>query len=116
MKRKGKLIALSLILLFVAAGGFGLWAYWELRSPIAHDKARTYIEINRGLAPSQILEKLATEGIIRRVWPLLAYIKLTGAGSRLKAGEYRFPSPISPLGVLNRLEEGEERLSRFTII
>ena len=116
MKRKGKIVALILVLLFVAAGVFVFWTYTELRSPIAHDKVGKYIEISRGLAPSQILDKLAAEGILRRSWPLLAYIKLTGAGSRLKAGEYRFPSPISPLGVLKKLEEGEERLSRFTII
>jgi UPF0755 protein len=34
----------------------------------------------------------------------------------MKAGEYRFPSPISPLGVLKKLEEGEQRLSRLTVI
>jgi UPF0755 protein len=34
----------------------------------------------------------------------------------MKAGEYRFPSPISPLGVLRRLEEGEQRLNRLTIV
>ena len=116
MKRKGKFIALTLVLLCVAAGGFLFWTYRELRAPVAHDKAEKYIEISRGLSPSQIINKLAAEGIIKREWPLLAYIKLTGAGSRLKAGEYRFASPISPLGVLKKLEEGEERLSRFTII
>jgi UPF0755 protein len=47
---------------------------------------------------------------------LRLYIKLTHAGSSLKAGEYRFPSPISPLGVLHKLQEGQQRLSRFTII
>jgi UPF0755 protein len=116
MKRKGKFIALGLLLFCVATGGFLFWTYRELRAPIAHDKADKYIEIPRGLSPSQILNRLASEGILRREWPLLAYIKLTGAGTRLKAGEYRFPSPISPFGVLKKLEEGEERLSRFTII
>jgi UPF0755 protein len=41
---------------------------------------------------------------------------LRGLGPKLKAGEYRFPSPITPLQVLHKLEEGEERLDRFTII
>jgi UPF0755 protein len=116
MKRKGKFIALTLVLLLVAAGGFLFWTYRELRAPVAHDKADKYIEIPRGLSPSQIVSRLASEGIIRREWPLLVYMKWTGAGARLKAGEYRFPSPISPLAVLKKLEEGEERLSRFTVI
>jgi UPF0755 protein len=116
MKRKGKFIALGLLSLCLLIGGFLFWTYRELRAPITHDKAEKYIEIPRGLSPSQIINRLAAEGILKRAWPLLAYIKLTGAGGRLKAGEYRFPSPISPLGVLRKLEEGEERLSRFTII
>ncbi|HJU54447.1 MAG TPA: endolytic transglycosylase MltG [Pyrinomonadaceae bacterium] len=116
MKRKVKFLGLGLLVLCLAAGGFLFWAYRELNVPIEHAKAETYIEIPRGLSPSQIVHKLASEGILNREWPLLAYMKLTGAGARLKAGEYRFPSPISPLGVLRKLEEGEERLSRFTVI
>jgi UPF0755 protein len=41
---------------------------------------------------------------------------MTDSGSRLKAGEYRFPSPVSPLQVLRKLQEGEQRLSRLTVI
>jgi UPF0755 protein len=43
-------------------------------------------------------------------------MRLTGSFTHLKAGEYRFPSPITPLTVLRRLEEGGQRLSRFTVI
>ena len=116
MKTKTKIILLAPILLCLAAGAFLFWTYRELHAPFSHDKADKYIEIPRGLSPSQIVDKLAAEGVIRREWPLLAYIKWTGAGARLKAGEYRFPSPISPLDVLKKLEEGEQRLSRFTVI
>src|SRR3982074_3462503 len=54
--------------------------------------------------------------VIRRTWPLLFYIKLSGSAKLIKAGDYRFPSPISALGVLKKLEEGEQRLSRFAVI
>jgi len=116
MKRKVKFLGLGLLGLCLAAGGFLFWAYRELNAPVAHTKADTYIEIPRGLSPRETVHKLASEGVLAREWPLLVYMKLTGAGARLKAGEYRFPSPISPLGVLKKLEEGEERLSRFTVI
>src|SRR5262249_44062238 len=49
-------------------------------------------------------------------WPILLYLKWTGGGARLKAGEDKFPSPISALEVIHRLEEGEDRLDRFTVI
>ena len=106
------------ILLFVLAGPaiFSLWLYRELHTPVAHGKASDYIEIPRRSNPESITNKLLSEGVIRRTWPLLFYIKITGSAKLIKAGEYRFPSPITPLGVLKKLEEGEQRLSRFTVI
>src|SRR5437762_10378331 len=87
-----------------------------MRSPASHDNANDYIEIPRRSTPESIANQLLSEGVIRRTWPLLLYIKITGSAKLIKAGEYRFPSPITPLGVLKKLEEGEQRLSRFTII
>lgn len=115
MNRK-RIALLIIILLIAAVGGMAYWSYRDLHAPISHSKAGEYIEIPRGSTPTEIVNKLIAEGIIRHSWPLLAYIKWTGAAARLKAGEYRFPSPISPLGVLRKLEEGEQRLSRFTVI
>lgn len=104
------------MLLVIGCAGIAFWAYRELRTPVAHTKSADYIEIPRGSTPAQIISKLHAEGIIGREWPLLVYLKLSGAGARLKAGEYRFPSPISPLAALRQLEEGGQRLNRFTVI
>ncbi len=114
-----KLLRLALLLVFlliIVAGASGFWAYRELHTPHSHQRAAEYIEIPRGSSPSEIIAKLNSTGVIRREWPLLLYMKWTGAGSRLKAGEYRFQTPISPLEVLAKLEEGEERLKKFTVI
>ncbi|MEP6707932.1 MAG: endolytic transglycosylase MltG, partial [Pyrinomonadaceae bacterium] len=88
----------------------------ELHNPITHTHSAEYIVIPRGTSPDVVVRKLVSEGVVRRGWPLLLYIKLSGAGVRLKAGEYRFATPISPLSVLKKLQEGEQRLSRFTVI
>ena len=56
-----------------------------------------------------IISKLTAEGVIKHEWPLKLYLKSTGAGATLKAGEYDFPSPISPLGVLAKLQQGQRR-------
>jgi UPF0755 protein len=117
IKRRTKRLLLVIALILVAASGaFAFWLYREMHQPISHNKASDYIEIPRRSTPESIANKLLSEGVIRRTWPLLLYIKLTGSAKLLKAGEYRFPSPITPLGVLKKLEEGEQRLSRFAVI
>ena len=110
-----RLIILIIIVVVLAVAGFGGWVYYDLRKPVNHAKTGQYIEIPKGSSPTAILRKLTAEGVLKHEWPLMFYLKSTGAGSTLKAGEYRFPSPISPLGVLTKLQEGERRLNRLTV-
>jgi UPF0755 protein len=111
-----RLLAILAIILVCGVAGFSLWLYRELHKPVAHSHATQYVEIPRGSTPDQTIARLSSSGIIGRDWPLRLYIRFSGAGPRMKAGEYRFPTPISPLGVLRKLEEGEQRLARFTVI
>lgn len=111
-----RLIVIALAVVILVAAGFALWTYRELGSPTAHTQSAEYIEIPRGSSPDETVARVASAGVLKRSWPLRLYIKLTGAGPRLKAGQYRFPSPISPFGVLRKLEEGQQRLSRFTVL
>jgi UPF0755 protein len=113
---KKRLLLAGLIVPVVVVGVFGLWFYSELHATVTHGKANDYIEISRKSTPEGIVNKLVSEGVLRRKWPLLLYIKLTGNAKLIRAGDYRFPSPISALGVLKKLEEGEQRLSRFAVI
>ena len=113
LKRVGILLLLIIVLF---AGGLYVWAKQQLETPVLHSQANQYVEIARGSSPDEIISKLNDLGVIRRGWLLRLYVRLSGSGSRMKAGEYRFPSPISPLGVLRKLEEGEQRLNRLTIV
>ena len=111
-----RLLTVLAIILACAAAAFSFWIYRELHRPVSHSLSTQYIEIPRGSTPDEIISRLSSSGVIGRTWPTRLYIRLSGAGPRLKAGEYRFPSPISPLGALRKLEEGEQRLARFTVI
>jgi UPF0755 protein len=100
----------------VAAGATTYWIYSDLHKPISHKKTGQYIEIPKGSSPSGVVKTLSSEGIIKHEWPLMLYLKSTGAGSTLRAGEYDFPSPISPLNALARIQRGQRRLDRLTVI
>lgn len=111
-----RFLLLLTIVSVIAAGASAYWLYSELHKPAPHSLSGQYITIPRGSTPDQTVNQLESSGVIGRGWPLRWYIRLSGAGARLKAGEYRFPTPISPLGVLRKLEEGQQRLDRFTVI
>jgi len=110
-----RLILVIIAVLLVAGGASAGWVYSELRQPISHNKSGQYIEIPRGSSPSAIVKKLADDGVLKSEWPLKLYLRATGRGSTLKAGEYDFPSPVSPMGVLAKLQQGQRRLARLTI-
>lgn len=111
-----RLILLIIVVVVLAVAGLGAWTYSNLHKPITHSKNGQYIDIPKGTSPSAIINKLASEGIIQHEWPLKLYLKLTGKGATLKAGEYDFPSPISPIAVIAKLQQGERRLNRLTLI
>lgn len=113
--RLSRVLLLLFVLVLVGGGLLAFWANRELHAPHEHGQANQYVEIPRGSNPDEIVSRLNSLGVIRHGWLLRLYIRLTGAGPRLKAGEYRFPSPISAAGVLAKLEEGEQRLSRLTV-
>ena len=110
-----RIIFVVIAVIVVAGGAAATWFYSELRQPISHNKSGQYIEIPRGTSPSAIVKKLADEGVLKNEWPLKLYLKVTGRGSTLKAGEYDFPTPVSPLAVLAKLQQGQRRLTRLTI-
>ena len=111
-----RLILLIIVVVVLAVAGLGAWTYSNLHKPITHSKNGQYIDIPKGTSPSAIINKLAAEGVIQHEWPLKLYLKLTGKGATLKAGEYDFPSPISPIAVIAKLQQGQRRLNRLTII
>jgi len=105
-----------IVLIVLGAAGVGFWAYKDLHNPVRHARSEQYVDIPRGSTPAAVVRKLVSEGVIKHEWPLRLYMKVSGTGSRLRAGEYMFPSPISPLGVLRKLQLGEQRVMRLTII
>jgi UPF0755 protein len=111
-----RIILAVLLLMLVAASASAIWVYRDLHTAVRHTRQGQYIEIPRGSSTTTVVNKLADEGVIKHKLPLTLYLKFTNKGSQLKAGEYDFPSPISPLGVFAKLREGEQRLLRLTVI
>jgi UPF0755 protein len=110
-----KILFILFIISIAALGGVSYWIYSSVNKPQAHDKANQFIVIPKGSSPTEIIDKLAAEGILKTSLPTLIYLRTFGDPSKLKAGDYQFDSPISPLQVIKELEKGEERTIKVTI-
>lgn len=92
-----------------------LWFYLSLTTPVEHNSASEYVSIEKGASPSAIISLLSSKGIIKSPLAFRAYLRMTGRSGNLKAGDYRFDSPVTALQVLELLEKGNERTVRLTI-
>ena len=114
MKFKSVLILLF-ILSVLAFGGVSFWLYNSLHKANQHNKSNQFIEIPKGSNPNEVISLLAAEGILAEELPTQIYLRTFGDAEKIKAGEYQFPSPITPLQVLKELEKGVERTVKLTI-
>jgi UPF0755 protein len=101
-------------ILFVVAASFFLWR--ALTTPYrAWDGPRARVEIKRGWNSGTILEKLRQEGVLRDDFVPLVYLKTARRGDSLKAGLYEFETPLSAIGVLDKLIAGDVVMKTVTV-
>ncbi len=99
----------------LVTGGFAFWLYSSLHSPAVHPHAEQYITIEQGMASYRILELLEEQQVIQEPLATKIYLRLFPENAKLEAGDYVFPSPISPMEVLNLLKNGKRRTKALTI-
>ncbi len=110
-----KILFVLFVIALLAVGGVSYWLYSSLNKPHQHARANQFVEIPKGSTPNEIIEKLTNEGVLQNALPVQIYVRSFGDASRLRAGEYQFDSPITPLQVLKELEKGEQRMTKFTV-
>src|SRR5262249_10619007 len=92
-------IALILVIGVIVA----FWVRSTVKSPFEHSEADKIITIGPGMGTQAIISRLGEAGVINHPTALRIYLRFAGGGSGLKAGDYRFASPISPLQVVDKI-------------
>jgi UPF0755 protein len=115
--RRWLLGCLLFLLTLVAAAGLAFW--WirsELRTPYYGAGApEVFVDIPRGASSAAIAAMLGDAGVLRHRLPFILHLRLTGAGRRLQAGEYRFDSPATPIEIADKLIRGDVFFLSVTI-
>ncbi|SEP56162.1 endolytic transglycosylase MltG [Neolewinella agarilytica] len=108
-------LLLLFLLASMAIGGFAYWMYAAIEAPVEHENADRYLTIDQGLGSNSILQILEENNIIQAPLATKLYLRFFDQGTQLQAGDYLFPSPISPKEVLAKLKDGKKRTKALTI-
>ncbi len=112
MKRAVLLVSVVLVVASAAAVG---WMITDVSRPYkGYDGAEQFVEIPPGSSPAAMGRRLAEAGVVRNAAVFRLAVWMRGAGRRLQAGEYRFDSPISAAGVVDRIRRGDVYLQPIT--
>jgi peptidoglycan lytic transglycosylase G len=104
-----------LLIVIIGIGAFALWVRKTVTTPVEHQAADRIVTIDPGTGTQAIIARLAEAGVVSHPLALKIYLRITGRGGNLKAGDYKFASPISPLQVVEKIRRGEVDLERVTI-
>lgn len=114
MKRLARLVGTLVLAAGIAAlvGGIWFWNAFNAAGPLADEKI---LLIPKGSGVAAIADQLVHEGVIGSALVFKLGVKLTGKNQPLQAGEFRFPTAVSPRGAMQVLIEGKSVLHRLTI-
>jgi len=108
------LAALGLLLALGAVGALAV--RHDLASPyLGYEGPEIFVEVPPGASGRGIARLLEQEGVVPSAPLLRLYLRATGLGSRMQAGEYRFSRPLSPMEAVDRLVRGDVFLHRLTV-
>ena len=102
-----------LVLVVAVVGGY---ATWYVATPLGMRSLPTEVEIPRGAGFRAVAEQLERAGIAlrRNEFELLA--RVMGRERDIKAGNYHFPAPLTPLDLLGKLTRGDVTQAELRLI
>jgi len=117
-----KKVLLGLLMMAVLAGGAAAgFSYWRLQrlrefasEPFGSPDAKVVL-VPPGTNPRALGWLLQQAGVVKSAEQFYALVRLENAAMKLRAGEYEFRGPLTPVDVLQRIEEGKVKTYRFTV-
>ena len=99
-------LGLRIGVVVLAAAAAAGWCGWRLTRPYQGFSGETFVEFPRGTGSRALAASLAEAGVVRSRWDFLL-ARLLSPMRRLRAGEYRFDRPASPIEVFDRIARGD---------
>lgn len=117
---KKVLIALVVLVVLAIVGVFGYFYVFDRRvesfvtAPFGTPDTKT-VEIPPGTPAPLVAKMLADAKVISNDDLAVAYLKRDKLGAKLKAGEYEFTGPLTPVQVFELVMSGKVKMHHFTV-
>lgn len=115
MVKKRKIYIILIAVLVVLCTPI-LYFLISLQGVQAYSGKQKIVTIPSNTTTQKIAEMLEEEGLIKNSFTFTLYAKLTGKGSKLKAGKYQFTYGQSVGEIMNQIEEGKVYKDTFTLV
>lgn len=109
-----RLLGVTFLLLLLAGGAGGYYAYSQLAPPANQSKEAVYL-VKQGETLYGISEALAKKQIVRNPQALRLLARVKGNSGQLHTGFYRFKSSMSASEILERLTTGKTEKIPYTV-
>ena len=103
-------------LLLLAAIAVGGYATWYVASPVSLARLPAEVEIPRGAGLRTAIEQLERGGVAVRGAEFEVLARLLGRERAIKAGNYQFVQPLTPIDLLNKLTRGDVTQAEVRLI
>ncbi len=114
--RPGRSALVGLVVFLALSLGFLFaWIDWARTPRGSRGAGPVIVRVEPGSPAREVARVLAERNLVRPAWAFAWWLRLAGAAGRIRAGEYRFDPPVSPVQVARRLLEGRTRLVPVTI-
>jgi UPF0755 protein len=100
------------LLALAVAAGLYYYANQELRM----ERSPVTFELRAGSSLRNVAAQLTKAGVIGRPELFEVLARLLGESAKLKAGNYEFSPPLTPLGLLHRITRGDVTLVAVTFV
>jgi UPF0755 protein len=115
-KRQAALAFVFLVIFIVGIPTFAAMLTWVwITEPYkGYSVSEEFVTIQPGATANEIEQGLLAGGVIRDRWRFRAALWWTGTSTSLKAGEYRFTRPMTPIDVLTKIGRGDVYVRKIT--